>query len=164
MFEFLSVDKNWVLISFVIFLYIFYKYAYSFIVEKLDSKINEIKTELETVETLRIEAQELLAQYQRKHRDAVLEAEEIIKHAQKQANSMKDQAVLEIEQIKARREKQLEERLSRIEQETIQEIQAYVVSASVKTSEKIIEDFSTKNSSQDMVSKSISNTQTHLSN
>ena len=50
------------------------------IVGIIDAKIDSIKNEIENAESIRVEAQELLAQYERKQRDADKEAEEIVKN------------------------------------------------------------------------------------
>ncbi|HIF08731.1 MAG TPA: hypothetical protein EYQ81_02040, partial [Sneathiellales bacterium] len=47
----------------------------------LDKRADDIRKELDEARALREEAQSLLASYQRKQRDAVSEADEIIDHA-----------------------------------------------------------------------------------
>ena len=76
MMEFLSDTGSWVLISFLIFAFLAYTKGKAAFLNMLDSRIEAIKNEIETAESLRVEAQELLAQYQRKQRDAAKEAEE----------------------------------------------------------------------------------------
>ena len=70
---FFSESTNWVLISFVIFAIGFWKFGLKLLLGKLDGRIEDIRKEIETAESLRVEAQELLAQYQRKQRDAARE-------------------------------------------------------------------------------------------
>lgn len=157
MMDFLGSEKSWVLISFLIFLYVFFKYAYSFVIEKIDARIADIKTELQTVETLRVEAQELLAQYQRKHKDALKEADEIIALAKSQAENIKAQAMQDMESAKARREKQLQDRLARIEREALQDIQNHTVTLAIQASKDLIIKNSDKKASKAMLDKSLEN-------
>jgi len=98
MLEFLSHSTTaWVAISFFIFIAIAYKLGRSSILNGLDSRIDEVKGEIETAERLRVEAQELLAQYQRKQRDAEKEAGEIIDRAQAQATRMTENSKIELQ-------------------------------------------------------------------
>ncbi len=136
--EFLNEATNWVLISFILFIFVFIKYAKAPLLAKLDERIANIRKELETVEALRIEAQEMLAQYQRKHRDAMKEADDIIKQAREHAEKIRVQTEAEMQDIKNRREKQLDERLSRIEDQAMQEIRSYAIDLSVQAAEELI--------------------------
>lgn len=135
---FLQEATNWVLISFVIFAIGFWKFGLKLLLGKLDSRIAEIRKEIETAESLRIEAQELLAQYQRKQRDAAREAETIIESAQKHAAEIQKQAESELNEMVARKESQLKDRLKRMEDVAIQDIKAYAAELSVKATAEII--------------------------
>jgi F-type H+-transporting ATPase subunit b len=140
-------DTNfWVLISFVIFIGVFIKYGLKTALGGLDNKINAIKTELAQAETLRVEAQELLAEYQRKHDDAIKEAELIIADAKKHAESIRLKAEDDMERTKTRREQQLADKLARIEENAKSEIQAYTARIAVNAARDIL--------SQNMDSKS----------
>ena len=136
--HFLSEATNWVLISFVLFAIGFIKYARAPLVGKIDDRIDAIKKELETAESLRIEAQELLAQYQRKHRDAMQEAEDILTQAKEHAKKIREQTEEDMAVVQERREKQLEERLTRIEENAAQEIKSYAIDLSVQAAKDII--------------------------
>lgn len=136
--HFLSDASGWVFIAFVIFALIFLKFVKGPLLAKIDARIASIKKELETAENLRIEAQELLAQYQRKHRDAMDEAEEILTQAKEHAKKIREQTEIDMAAVQERREKQLQERLARIEENAVQEIKSYAVDLSVKAAEDII--------------------------
>jgi F-type H+-transporting ATPase subunit b len=139
MMELLATDqKLWIAISFFIFVGIAYKLAGKAISRGLDNKIEEIKTEIENAERLRVEAQELLAQYQRKQRDAEKEAAEMIEHAKQQAEQIKINAEKELAESMDRREDQLAERLKRIEENAIAEIQSHAADLAVTASQEMI--------------------------
>lgn len=128
----------WVAISFVVFVFIAYKMGRNAVVGGLDNKINEIKEEIENAERLRVEAQELLAQYQRKQRDAEKEAADILAKAEDQAKLLKDNAQKELAEVMDRRETQLAERLRRIEENAIAEIQGHAADLAVAATTEMI--------------------------
>jgi F-type H+-transporting ATPase subunit b len=141
MLELLAHDTHiWVAISFIIFVFIAFKLGRKSIVDGLDGRINEIKEEIETAERLRVEAQELLAQYQRKRRDAEKEAKDILKKAKVQAKELTKSADKELTELMERREGQLTERLRRLEENAIVEIQGHAADLAVAaTTEMIIQ-------------------------
>lgn len=135
---FFNEATNWVLISFVIFAIGFWKFGLKLLLGKLDSRIAEIRKEIETAESLRVEAQELLAQYQRKQRDAAREAETIVAAAQTHAAEIQRQAESELNEMVARKEAQLRDRLARMEEVAINDIKSYAAELSVKATAEII--------------------------
>lgn len=132
-------DTNfWVLISFVIFMGVAWKYGRKTALAGLDDKINSIQTELTTAEKLRVEAQELLAEYQRKHKDALREADDIIAKARAHADSMRVKAESDLEETMKRREDQLQQSLARIEQNAANEIQAYTAQIAINAARDLM--------------------------
>ena len=146
----------WVAISFALFAFLAFKLGRSSVLGGLDSRINEVKNEIETAERLRVEAQELLAQYQRKQRDAETEAKEIVSRAQKQAETMAKASEAELDETIARREVQLTERLKRLEENAIAEIQNHAADVAVAATEEIIIQTLNAQSNTDLVNQTIS--------
>ncbi len=142
---FFSHAINWVSISIILFGFVLYKYARRPFFDMLDSRTDKIKNELEEAERLRIEAQELLAKYQRKHTDAVKEAEQIIADAQKQALEMKTVAEKELKQEMARKERLFSERIKRMEHDAVQQVRDKIIDISIKTSEELLQQNILKN-------------------
>ena len=142
----LSHDTNlWVMASFIIFAVIVAKGAKGFFENTLDARIEEIKNELTTAENLHVEAQELLAQYQRKHTNAVAEADEIIANAEVYAAKIRKQAKKDQREAMDRRETQLAERLVRMKDNAIVEIQRHAAELAVDATRAIIvQDFDKK--------------------
>ncbi len=135
---FFSESTNWVLISFVIFAIGFWKFGLKLLLGKLDGRIEDIRKEIETAESLRVEAQELLAQYQRKQRDAAREAESIVAAAEEHAAEIQKQAEADLDEMAARKEAQLKDRLKRMEEVAMQDIKAYAAELSVMATAEII--------------------------
>lgn len=153
--EFFQDANNWVLISFVIFAFVFMKKGKGVLMGKLDARITEIRKEIETAESLRIEAQELLAQYQRKQRDAAKEAEAIVSHARESAAQIRREAEITLKETMARREGQLQERLQRMEEKAMNDIRAYAAELAVRATREIIVSEMDAATNEGMVDKSI---------
>ena len=102
----------WVGAAFVIFIGILvYLKVPGMVIKALDERAKKISDDLDEARELREEAQVLLATYQRRQRDALKEAEEIVEHA-------KEAAAREAEQT----EKKLEESLARRQQAALNKI------------------------------------------
>ncbi len=139
MFEYLAHDTNiWVVFSFLLFVFVAYKVGGKAVTGGLDARIAEIKREIEVAESLRIEAQELLAQYQRKQRDAEKEAAEIVASAERQVAKIRETAEAEMTDAAERREAQLAERLKRIEDKAMADIQNHAATMAVEAARQII--------------------------
>lgn len=139
MLEQLSHDTSlWVAISFVVFLVAAFKLGRKSVTGGLDKKIEAIRSEIQTAESLRVEAQELLAQYQRKQRDAEQEAAQIVASAKRHAARIQETAEAELVETMNRRETQLQARLKRIEENAIAEIQGHAAELAVSATTEII--------------------------
>lgn len=147
----------WVLISFLIFAVFAFRFGKDSLLAKLDGRIDDIKREIETAESLRVEAQELLAQFQRKQRDAEKEAKEIVDTAKKHANEVKKQADKDLKELMARREKQLAERLDRMEQAAADRIRAHAADLAVQATSTLIAKEMNKKTDSVLVNDSIDN-------
>ena len=153
MIEFLSDSHSWVLISFLCFVAIAIRYGRKAFVNFIETKISAITKELKEAEQLRIEAQNLLADYQRKYRSAVKEAEDIVAKAKEDAAALRKDTEEEWEATTARREAQLNERLERIEKDAMQAVQSYIAKVSIDSSREILSSKMDVSSNKDMIDK-----------
>ena len=95
----------WVGAAFVLFVGILvYLKVPGMLTGALDERAKKISDDLDQARELREEAQVLLATYQRKQRDALKEAEEIIAHAKEEAMREAEQAEKKLEESVARRQ------------------------------------------------------------
>lgn len=145
----------WYTIAFVTFAAIIYKLGKPAILAYLDKRIAEIREEIETAENLRVEAQEMLAQYQRKHKDAVKDAEKIIENAKVQAADIQKKAEKDLEETITRREKQLNDRLERIKQNAKDEILEYASGLAIAATREIIAENLDKKTNEKLVDDAI---------
>ena len=153
--DFLLDTDIWYAVSFLGFAAILWKYGKPALLGALDSRINAVREELETAENLRVEAQEMLAQYQRKHKDAVKDAEEILTNAKKQAKEIQKKAEVDLDETIARREKQLIERLDRLKQNAKDEILEHASSLAIAATTEIISDTLDKKANTKLVDQTI---------
>ena len=73
----------WTLIAFLVALFILRKWAWPAITEALDKRQRAIEESIETAETARVEAAELLEEYRARLREARAQADEIVARARK---------------------------------------------------------------------------------
>lgn len=155
--EMLADTYFWVTLSFLTFMFICWKMGKAAFLNLLDTRIEAIRDEIQTAENLRVEAQSLLAQYQRKHTDAVKDAENIVTTAKKQAEEIKIKAEFELEETIKRREAQLRERLVRMEEAAKEEIRQHAAALAISATTEIITEKLDKKASERLVSDSIKN-------
>ncbi|MGE4278897.1 MAG: F0F1 ATP synthase subunit B [Magnetospirillum sp.] len=104
----------------------------------LDARAAKIKARLDEAARLREEAQEMLATYQRKQRDAMKEAEEIIAHAKAEAERLAAQAAKDLEASLKRREVQAMDRIAQAEAAALREVQNVAVEVAVSAARQVL--------------------------
>lgn len=136
--ELLHDTHVWYAFSFLIFVLGAWKFGRKPVLDALDRRIGEIRAEIKEAESLRIEAQELMAQYQRKQREAAKEAKTIVETARQHADHIRRQAAADLDDMLKRREQQMHDRLRRMEEDATREIRAYAAELAVKATAEII--------------------------
>jgi len=130
----------WVAVAFVAFVGIMFKAAYAKIVGALDERAGGIKKELEEALKLREDAQALLASYQRKQRDALVEADDIIAQAKVEAERMAVDAEKALEEELKRRTDMAIEKIAQAEAQVIQEVRNTAIEVAIKAAGQLIAD------------------------
>ncbi|MDA1101610.1 MAG: ATP F0F1 synthase subunit B [Proteobacteria bacterium] len=103
----------WVGAAFLVFVgVLFYFKVPGMLTKALDDRSAKISGDLEQARQLREEAQVLLATYERKQRDALAEAEEIIAHAREEALREAKIAAEKLDQAIARRQQAALEKIA----------------------------------------------------
>ncbi len=136
--EFLLAAENWVLLSFLIFVALLGRKIWTAVTGMLDKRAEEVKQKLDEAEALREEAQNTLAQYQRKQREALKEAEEILDDAKNQAQRMKEKAAQDLEAAIERRKQLAEAKIAQAEAEAIQEVKNKAVDIAMIAAEDLL--------------------------
>ena len=124
---FLQDPTFWVLVAFVIFIAATVRPISRLATAGLDKRADKIRAHLEEAEKLREEAQDLLAGYQRKQRDAIGETEAIIAHAREEAERQGQQGLEKLEAALERRRKLALERISQAEAQALDVVRAKTV-------------------------------------
>jgi len=159
----LATPELWVLVSFVLFLalLVYYKIP-DRLVKALDERADRIRAELDEARRLREEAQAILADYQRKQRDAEKEAEDIIALARREAEVFAGESRKGLTESLERRLKLAEEKIARAEEQAIKDIRSKAVDVAVATAEQLIARELKGKSAESLVDKSIRDVSTKL--
>jgi F-type H+-transporting ATPase subunit b len=128
----------WVLVAAVIFVAVVWKPAKKSLIGSLDERAARIRAELDEARKLRDEAEQLLAQYRQKEREAAAEAEAIIAHAREEAERIAAQSAKDLEEALARRQRLAEERIAQAEAKALAEIRAVAVDAAIGAARAVI--------------------------
>ncbi len=130
----------WVGVAFVVFVIAAFKPGKRVLTQALDGRIAKIRGEVEEAQRLREEAQTLLASYQRRQREAIQEAEQIIAHAREEAERVKAKAEADLEDAIKRREQQAAAKIAQAEASAIEEIREKAVDMAIEATARLLED------------------------
>ena len=129
----------WVAVAFVAFLAILLYYKVPALLAKaLDNRAAAIRAELDEARRLREEAQALLADYRKKHRNAGQEAEAIVEQARREAEAFASETRRALTETLKRRSRHAEERIARAGAEAVDEVRAAAVDMAIAAAEKIL--------------------------
>jgi F-type H+-transporting ATPase subunit b len=135
----LEKPETWVAFAFIIFLGIlFYAGVHRKLIAALDQRQARIKTELDDARRLREEAEKLLADYQRRQREAEREASDIIASAQAEAERIAADAKSKVEDFVARRTKMAETKIAQAEVQALADVRAAAAEAAVAAAERVL--------------------------
>jgi F-type H+-transporting ATPase subunit b len=130
----------WVNVAFLLVIGLAWRPVSRAIAAALDARSAKIKARLDEAQRLREEAQEMLAAYQRKQRDAMREAEEIIAHAKAEAERLAQQAARDLEAQMKRREQMAMDRIAQAEAQALREVQHRAVDVAIEAARAVIGD------------------------
>ena len=131
--------ETWVALAFVVFVAgLGYLGVHKIIGKSLDDRSARIKAELDEARKLRDDAAQLLADYQRKRKEAEGEAQEIIAGAKAEAERMATEAKAKIEEFVARRTKMAETKIAQAEAQATADVRSAAADAAIAAAEKIL--------------------------
>ncbi|PSJ62576.1 F0F1 ATP synthase subunit B [Kumtagia ephedrae] len=129
----------WATVALVLFLaLIFYMKVPGTVGKSLDARAEKIKAELEEARRLREEAQQLLAEYQRKRKEAEKEAAEIVEHAKREAGQLVAEAKQKTEDYVTRRAALAEQKIGQAERDAVNEVRARAVDIAVEAARTVL--------------------------
>lgn len=159
---FLQDPNTWVLVSFVIFMAFALWKGWGPVMAALDKRTEAIKAELEEARRLREEAQSLLAEYQRKQRDAAEEAQQMLKHAEEEAARVRKNAEEDLKASLARREQQARDRIAQAEAKAVADVRNAATEMALAATTRIIQDKLDDQAAGKLIDKSIDDLPKHL--
>ncbi len=130
--QILSDPTFWVMIAFILlFGVLVYLKVPGTIGRQLDNRATQIESDIREAEKLREEAQELLATYERKQKEALKEAEAILESARDEAKRLGEHGKERLTQALARREKMATDRIAQVEAQAIDEVRQAAVEIAI---------------------------------
>jgi F-type H+-transporting ATPase subunit b len=129
----------WATVGLVIFLaVVVYIGVPGMLGRSLDARADRIKAELEEARRLREEAQQLLAEYQRKRKDAEREAGDIVAAARREADAIVADARVKTEEYVTRRTAMAEQKIAQAERDAVNEVRSRAVDIAVEAAGKVL--------------------------
>ena len=128
----------WVGMAFILSIVVLAKPAYRFLKSAMRGKIESVKNQIADAEKLRDDAQELLAQYERKFAATESEVAEILKQAEKNIANQKKNDLATLKENTAVKEKEIKRRILSSTENVMAEINQSVARSSVEVAKKAI--------------------------
>jgi F-type H+-transporting ATPase subunit b len=135
---FFSDAETWVAITWLIVVALVARPVFRGITAALDLRREKIRGRIEEAERLRTDAQEMLASYQKKQRDALKEAQSIVAQAKTEAERLAAQAASNLDDLLKRREQQAVERINQAEAEALRQVRNKAVDIAIDATRKLI--------------------------
>ncbi len=155
--------ETWVAVAFVLFLLLLWRLgAHRSMLASLDDRNTRVSHELEEARRLKSEAQALLAEYQKKQREAEAEAASIIAQAKTEAQEIAAEAKIRMEEFVARRTKMAEGKIAQAEVQALADVRAAAAEAAVKASEKVLSETVKGKVADDLLSAAIRDVKARL--
>ena len=153
----------WATVALVIFLgVVFYFKVPAMISKSLDERANRIRAELEEARRLREEAQQLLAEYQRKRKDAEKDAADIVAAAKREAEALVAEAQRKTEDYVTRRTALAEQKIAQAERDAINEVRSSAVDIAVEAARSVLASRVDARTDADLFSASLQDVKTKL--
>jgi F-type H+-transporting ATPase subunit b len=153
----------WVAVSFFIFVgLLIWKGVPGMITSALDARADKIKAQLDEAQKLREEAQILLAEYERKRKDAEKEAQSIVDQAEKEAESFAVEARVKLKDSMARRTKMAEDKIAQAEAQAVKEVRAAAADLAITAATTMVADSAKGAKGNKLIDESIALIKTRL--
>lgn len=108
------------------------------VAKSLDERADKIAAELAEAKRLREEAQHVLAEYQRKRKEAEAEAASIVAAAEREASALTAEAKAKTEEFVARRTALSEQKIKQAEDEAVNAVRSAAVDLAIAAAEKLL--------------------------
>ncbi|WP_414692782.1 F0F1 ATP synthase subunit B [Pararhizobium sp.] len=158
-----SLATFWATVGLVLFLaLIVYLKVPGMLAKSLDERSARITNELAEAKRLRAEAQALLAEYQKKRKEAEAEAANIVAAAGREAEALTAEAKQKTDEFVARRTALSEQKIKQAEADAINSVRAIAVDIAIAAAESVITAKSDATTQSALFAKAISDVKTRL--
>jgi F-type H+-transporting ATPase subunit b len=148
--------EAWVALAFVLFLgLLVYLGAHRRVIGGIDARQARIKAELDEAVRLRQEAQAVLAEFERKGREAEGEAAAIVAGAKAEAERLAAEVTVRMEDFVLRRTKMAETKIAQAEAQALADVRAAAADTAVAAAEKILAAAAKGKVAEDLLAKGI---------
>lgn len=151
----LAVPETWMALALLALLGLIAWKGLGPILKSLDDRGERIRQSLDEAQALREEAQKTLAEYKRKQREALKEAEEILAHGKAEAERMREQGQKDIEAALKRREALAMEKIGQAEAKALQEVRNQAVDLAVAATAELLKSKVDSAKSQQLIGETI---------
>ncbi|WP_375700869.1 F0F1 ATP synthase subunit B [Bartonella sp. AA23NXGY] len=149
-------DTFWAFVGLVLFLALLvYFQIPQRVIHHLDTRAKRIKDELDEALRLREEAQEILAEYQRKHAEAEKDAQEIIAAAKHEVESVIAEARAKAEEYVKNRNKLAEQKIAQAEADAIRMVSSSAIDLAISTARTLIAREIDSNKADELIKESL---------
>ena len=145
----------WILIAFATFAGVFGRKAWAATKKTLDTRSEKIRTELDEAQRLREEAQNVLAEYERKRQEAETEAQRMVEQAKLDAERQATDAKRALEETMSRRETAAMQRINQAEAEALREVRTTATNLAIEAAGRLIKENLTETKSDELIDQSI---------
>lgn len=153
----------WALVALVIFIgIIVYMKVPAMVTKSLDERADKIRNELEEARRLREEAQALLADYQKKRKEAAEEASEIVDAAKHEAELITTEAREKTKEYVERRTVMAEQKIAQAEADAIDQVRGSAVELAVEAAARVLGEKVTGKTATDLFKQSLDTVKTRM--
>ena len=136
--EILNEPYTWIIGSFIVFAGVAWMFGRPALIRALDDKITQIRVEVENAERLKREAAEMLADYQDRAAHASTEAAQIIATARDHADTFRLHEEDRLNEMMARKERQLAESIALLRDQAIAELRDTAVDLAARATAQLV--------------------------
>lgn len=151
----LSDPQFWVAVAFVIFIAAIFNPVRKMLSSSLDSKINEIKENIEEAEKLRNDSQVTLSEIKKRQNEVKLEIKEIHTNSKEKIKILETQAQIKLSEQISKKEMLAKEKIEQMTRDANLMIQQHITQTAISASLAAIEKKLDKEEKQNLINKSI---------
>jgi F-type H+-transporting ATPase subunit b len=152
-----------VIIGFLLFIGVLvYAGAPRMIGRLLDKRAEQISKDLDEARALREEAQTILASYERRQKEVMVQAERIVSQAREEAQAAAEQAKADLEASIARRMAAAEDQITSAEQAAVRQVRDSAIAVAVAAAGDVMARQMTKEGAGELIDRAISEVEARM--